>query len=103
MRRSGRTTRLADNCIQELFTKGYTICRDHYTESELPSRLLFDIVVRRLNSEHNRTTLHIIRESKNKIIALNENLLKEAKRILETKPLPRPVNPPKPDNYYPVA
>jgi len=64
MRRSGRTTRIVDEAIQTLFTKGeVTIC-DHYygdkfqdrVESEASHRraneFAFNILMRRLRLEH---------------------------------------------------
>ncbi len=48
---SGQTTRLVDECIQNLFREGVVVCKDHYdlrdAHEELQRR-----VVRRLESEH---------------------------------------------------
>lgn len=50
-RRTGRTTRMADACIQELFKQGYTVIRDHHGTRE-SHRMLFSIIEKRLKIEH---------------------------------------------------
>lgn len=55
-RRSGRTTRIADRCVQEFFKEGYTICVDHHSTFKAHKYLL-DIVRRRLSREHPRLEL----------------------------------------------
>jgi len=50
-RRSGRTTRCADQAIQTLFEKGYVYLIDHH-DTERMSKYLLDIVERRLDREH---------------------------------------------------
>jgi len=49
-RRSGRTTRLVDKAIQDLFNEGVSHIEDHF-DSKVSHDLLFDKVVRRLKSE----------------------------------------------------
>ena len=51
MRKSGRTTRIVDEAIQTLFTKGRVYVRDHHSTLKM-DRYCYDIVVRRLHSEH---------------------------------------------------
>ena len=51
VRMTGRSTRLVDKCIQDLFTNGVVIVFDHYDHSRA-HRDLFDRVMRRLYSEH---------------------------------------------------
>lgn len=51
-RRTGRTTRLADNYIQQLFSKGFVEVRDHYTDGRLGHEHLFSVICNRLRSEH---------------------------------------------------
>ena len=50
-RASGRTTRLADMYIQLLFSTGRISVNDHYDTRRM-SRYLLDIIVRRLQIEH---------------------------------------------------
>ena len=54
MRRSGRTTRIVDGAIQELFEKGEVVVKDHL--STLPptqaSKFVSDIIRKRLYMEH---------------------------------------------------
>ncbi len=58
MRRLGITTRMADDCIQELFKTGKTEVRDHWYTRESSIRLM-DIIIRRLNYEHPSTKLKV--------------------------------------------
>lgn len=51
-RRTGRTTRLVDEAIQTIFTKGTWTARDHYDDIHA-HRTLFQRVMDRLNREHN--------------------------------------------------
>jgi hypothetical protein len=57
-RRTGRTTRIADKCIQDLMTTGICHCIDHNdgdcgNEVQVHlNRRLMDIVLKRLNYEH---------------------------------------------------
>jgi len=51
-RRTGRTTRLADGCIQTLFSTGKCYVRDHYRESHSGDENLLSIVISRLAVEH---------------------------------------------------
>jgi hypothetical protein len=51
LRASGRTTRLVDEQIQELFTNGCVLVIDHYPTREA-ARMVFDKVLRRLDFEH---------------------------------------------------
>jgi hypothetical protein len=50
-RRQGNTTRLADQCIQELFTKGKCVCKDHINTRRMDEYLM-RIVHQRLRVEH---------------------------------------------------
>ncbi len=70
-RQSGRTTRLADNCIQEIFTKGFTICRDHFASIEM-NLYLFDIVYDRLRREHQFSLGRLIINRNDKYITTKE-------------------------------
>lgn len=65
-RGTGRTTRLADKAIQDLFTDGFCIVQDHYNEDRVYSRFLMDIILARLEAEH-----HICRDGL-RIHILNE-------------------------------
>ncbi len=51
LRGSGRTTRLADSFIQELFTNGQIEVKDHH-ESPHASQALIDVICGRLDYEH---------------------------------------------------
>jgi len=51
LRRTGRTTRIVDQCIQELFTEGQVECRDHFGD-EQSNATVCDMVKRRLINEH---------------------------------------------------
>ena len=55
-RSTGRTIRIVDKLIQELFTKGWCVCKDHYDTPE-SSRLLADKVLRRLTYEHSQKAI----------------------------------------------
>ena len=56
MRRSGRTTRLIDVAIQELFTKGWTVPVDHHSsftcEERTMNKRMSRIMIDRLRNEH---------------------------------------------------
>ncbi len=52
-RETGRTTRIIDKCIQELFTYGYCKVEDHYRSSITRSRDLQLLIAVRLRTEHN--------------------------------------------------
>lgn len=53
IRRSGRTTRLADQYIQQLFEFGEVKIKDH-TNNRVSNENLFNIVKDRLRYEHER-------------------------------------------------
>ncbi len=52
-RRTGRTTKIVDKIIDELFKNGEAICKDHYDSYESHKRVA-GIVWTRLLSEHNQ-------------------------------------------------
>lgn len=54
MRRTGKTTRIVDRCIQELFTNGLTYVYDEDRGVETTHRVM-DIFKRRLILEHPNT------------------------------------------------
>lgn len=69
-RNTGRTTRLVDEYIQILFTKGSTgIIRDHYGTSN-SDLFLKDLILNRLRNEHRNTNISIY---KNKIELLKND------------------------------
>lgn len=76
LRRSGRTTRLADSYIQELFDKGTITVADHFTHSEngrpFPnaSRNLFDVVSTRMEREHKGDFYNLVLDVRNLTITL---------------------------------
>lgn len=74
-RATGRSTRLADEAIQTLFTKGFVVIRDHYNNSGA-HHYLYNIVVSRLKAEHNLTWFHSTFDKYEFTITFN----KEAKR-----------------------
>lgn len=51
VRNSGRTTRIADQLIQELFANGEITVQDHYNQDSAHYYLL-RVIVRRLEFEH---------------------------------------------------
>lgn len=53
IRRSGRTTRMADAYIQELFEKKAIVVRDHYNDT-MRHAFLFHLIIERLGREHGR-------------------------------------------------
>ena len=57
-RRSGRTTRIVDECIQTLFIEGEVYCHDHYP-SDAMDEFVFHKVVTRLGYEHNGLVFNI--------------------------------------------
>jgi hypothetical protein len=54
-RQSGRSTRLIDRYIQDLFTFGTVTVRDHY-DNDRNHIILFDRVKKRLKDEHQTVT-----------------------------------------------
>jgi hypothetical protein len=50
-RRSGRTTRIIDDLVNDFFTLGVAICRDHH-DSEAMHNYVTTMVLRRINAEH---------------------------------------------------
>lgn len=53
MRRSGRSTRIIDKCVQKLFTEGEVVVIDHFP-APMGHRHLFDRFLKRLENEHFR-------------------------------------------------
>ena len=51
LRGSGRTTRLADQAIQDLFSKGEVTVKDHYPQ-DAATNCLLDTIEKRLSFEH---------------------------------------------------
>lgn len=51
-RRTGRTTRLADNYIQQLFFEGFVVVKDHHTSGRSGHVHLFSVIFNRLKNEH---------------------------------------------------
>ena len=51
-RRTGRTTRLADEYIQQLFEMGKIDVEDHFQGNVYGDQCLFDRIVKRLEYEH---------------------------------------------------
>lgn len=58
LRNSGRTTRMADQLIQELFTNGEITVQDHYNQDSAHHYLL-RVIVRRLEFEHLNTKFKV--------------------------------------------
>ena len=56
-RRSGNTTRLVDAGIQIVFDGYICVCEDHYIagNNRQANKRLFDLIIRRLKTEHNIT------------------------------------------------
>ena len=52
MKGTGRSTRLVDKAIQDLFVNGFCIVQDHHREGRDDSRVLMDKVLARLKTEH---------------------------------------------------
>lgn len=70
MRRTGRTTRLANDVIDMLFRNGEVVFRDHYGTNQSNIELM-KIIDNRLTLEH-----HMIREMDYKVkFKLSENLI----------------------------
>jgi hypothetical protein len=82
-RRTGRTTKLADACIQSFFTKGYCICIDHHP-TQLASELLFNTVWKRLGMEHLSSIREAIANKHKLIIAINKEAFQKAEQEIET-------------------
>lgn len=49
---TGRTTRLADSYIQQLFSEGFVEVRDHHTSGRSGHEHLFSVIFNRLKNEH---------------------------------------------------
>lgn len=60
-RRSGRTTRLADQAIQEIFKNGQVIVQDHHRTS-VSSSALVNIITLRLALEHRIQSHQIVKK-----------------------------------------
>ena len=75
IRKSGRTTRIADKAIQELFKKGKVIIEDHSPE-KVANRFLFKIILTRLENEHG---------------GINRYLIDRDKRTIEIRPSTRSI------------
>jgi hypothetical protein len=81
-RRSGRTTRIVDQAIQELFKNGYVFCRDHYPSKQM-TEYVFKKVLKRLDFEHGQ--LPICKKCYPEcIVALNPKKLREAILVYKT-------------------
>ena len=68
MRRSGRTTRIVDAAIQELFNKGEVIVSDHHYDGReshiLASEFAADTLIMRLKIEHSHVLFKITKDEK---------------------------------------
>jgi len=69
-RRVGNTTRLIDMFIQDFFNKGECQIYDHYNTRESRQRV-FDLVLRRLNTEHNIESRDVLLDRNRLIIRRN--------------------------------
>lgn len=58
-RRSGRTTRIIDQAIQDLFNNGSTLVLDHHRTEKMDERT-FKIFLKRLHNEHQIVENHLI-------------------------------------------
>lgn len=73
-RRSGRTTRIVDKCIQDFFDKGFVICFDHHPTNEM-HQYVQKLVYERLMREHFRYSKGVVcafRYNNRYIVALKE-------------------------------
>lgn len=52
LRATGRTTRIIDQCVQEIFKNGYTIFKDHY-DTDKSNMMLAEKIINRVKMEHN--------------------------------------------------
>lgn len=66
-RRTGRSTRLIDKAIQDLFKKKEVVIKDHFDDSE-SNKQLFYKVLKRIDSEH--PSLGYAANPKTKLISL---------------------------------
>ena len=73
VRRMGRTTRLADEAIQALFTYSEVIIRDHHLSQEATT-LLLNIVRRRLQMEHPGVEFQVNKKRGNHIISIDHGI-----------------------------
>jgi hypothetical protein len=76
MRRSGQTTRLVDQAVQTLFTRGVVTFEDHHfvgnrIDHFRANKFGFDILVRRLKIEHGFNR-NIVIDEKNLTIKLKK-------------------------------
>lgn len=72
LRGTGRTTRLIDRYIQELFTEGYIIVKDHYNSLDA-DRFLTERILKRLKSEHPYVRVNKVTNGNNIILKLTSN------------------------------
>ena len=59
MRATGRTTRLVDEAIQNLFNNGRCVAHDHWPEKHA-YQYLFERILKRLEIEHNKSKNDLI-------------------------------------------
>ena len=71
-RASGRTTRLIDKYIQELFTKKEVVIKDHYRNAQA-DYFLSERVLRRLALEHSGIKVERINKDSDIILKLKDN------------------------------
>ena len=72
MRRKGRSTRIADRAIQDLFTNGNCLIRDHWHSYEA-DRILLNRVLDRLKLEHYIDESHMSVSFDNRKISITLN------------------------------
>lgn len=65
-RRTGKTTRIVDRCIQELFKKGKTYLYDE-SRGKVATHDIFDLLMQRLGREHETTKVEFKFETVNGI------------------------------------
>lgn len=84
LRKTGRSTRLADSYIQQLYNNvgEWVTIKDHYI-SKTADSILLNIICKRLSLEHPATKIEIDRfNNKLKIVEYNRNYIKnEIKRL----------------------
>lgn len=83
MRRSGRTTILADKLIQQLFQEGRIVVKDHFNDLRANERL-FQRIEKRLSTEHSlmhRRGMEVNRRSM--MISLGESFWKKEPIVSE--------------------
>lgn len=74
-RRTGRSTRMIDEMVQQLFSKGEVIVSDHYysPDNDQPTRNNLNTLLKRLYNEHGVAKDHVTYDERKRKLTLKKS------------------------------